>query len=165
MKVTTLLRQTGMWRASTLDCHEPRGTPTGFAALDELLAGDGWPTGGIAELLFDRPGIGEMRLLSPALARLSRERSRWLLWVSPPFLPYPPALARAGIDLSRVLVARPSNRTDALWTLEKALSSQGCSAVLGLAEDTQRKGNPAAAGRRQGRRMSRDSDATGPIGP
>lgn len=128
--MTTLLQQTGMWRASALDCHGPRGTPTGFPALDELLAGHGWPTGGIVELLFDRPGIGEMRLLTPALARLSREQTRWLLWVSPPYLPYPPALARAGIDLSRILVARPGNRTDALWTLEKALSSQGCSAVL-----------------------------------
>jgi len=130
MKVTTLLQQTGMWRASTLDCQQQRGTPTGFSALDALLAGGGWPTGGVLELLFDRPGIGEMRLLHPALARLSREQSRWLLWVSPPFLPYPPALAGAGIDLSRVLVARPDNRIDALWTLEKALVSQSCSVVL-----------------------------------
>ncbi len=130
MKVSTLLQQTGMWRASRIDSLEQRGTPTGFPELDEKLADGGWPERGVIELLFDHPGIGELRLLAPALAQLSREQSRWLLWVSPPWLPYPPALARAGIDLSRVLIARPDNRRDALWTLEKALSSQSCSAVL-----------------------------------
>lgn len=130
MKVSTLLQQTGMWRASRIDPVDASATPTGFERLDRELAGGGWPTGGVVEMLFDRAGIGEMRLLSPALARLSQQQSRWLLWVSPPHLPYPPALIRAGINLERVLIARPENRSDALWTLEKAMASQSCSAVL-----------------------------------
>jgi len=130
MKINTLLQNTGMWRASSIDCTPQSGTPTGFPTLDCRLSGGGWPRDGIIELIHDRQGIGEMRLLAPALARLSREQARWLLWVTPPFTPYAPALAHAGIDLSTVLVVTPRNPVDILWVLEKALSSKSCSAVL-----------------------------------
>ena len=130
MNINTLLQNTGMWRASGIDCGRQTGTPTGFAALDRYLPGGGWPTEGVAEVLHDRQGIGELRLLAPALARLSREQARWLLWVAPPYVPYAPALAHAGVDLSRVLIVTPKKQPDILWVLEKALASQSCSAVL-----------------------------------
>lgn len=119
-----------MWRASSIDCGQYTGTPTGFAALDKYLPGGGWPKDGITELLYDQQGIGELRLLTPALARLSHQQSRWLLWVAPPYVPYAPALAHAGIDISRVLVVTPKKHPDVLWVLEKALASKSCSAVL-----------------------------------
>jgi len=119
-----------MWRASSIDCAWRAGTPTGFAVLDRHLPGGGWPTDGIAEFMHDHQGIGELRLLVPALARLSREQTRWLLWVAPPYVPYAPALAQAGIDLAAVLVVRPKNRNDLLWVMEKAMASRSCSAVL-----------------------------------
>ena len=68
-----------MWRASSIDCNPHTGTPTGFPVLDRQLPGGGWPVDGIAELLYDHQGIGELRLLVPALAYLSREQARWLL--------------------------------------------------------------------------------------
>jgi len=94
------------------------------------LPGSGWPADGVTELLHDQYGIGELRLLTPALAHLSQEQSRWLLWVSPPYIPYPPALLKAGIDLTSVLVVKPKTANDTLWVLEKALASKSCSAVL-----------------------------------
>lgn len=130
MSIYRLLQSTGMWRASGIDCDRREGTPTGFARLDQYLPGGGWPADGIAELLHDYQGIGELRLLAPALARLSREQARWLLWVCPPYVPYAPALAHAGIDLSRILVVTPKKRADILWTLEQALTSGSCSMVL-----------------------------------
>lgn len=107
--------------------------------LDKYLSGGGWPADGIVELLHDHQGIGELRLLSPALAHLSRQQSRWLLWVAPPHVPYAPALTHAGIDLSRVLVVRPGKRQDVLWVLEKALVSNSCSMVLAWPGNIQSK--------------------------
>ncbi len=130
LKIGQLLQKTGMWRASSLDYDWQKGVSTGFAELDRQLAGSGWPADGLTELLHDQPGIGEFRLLSPALARMSQTQARWILLVSPPYLPYAPALAGAGIDLSRVLVVEPTSRADLLWVLEKAIGSQSCSAVL-----------------------------------
>ena len=76
----------------------------------------------------------------PALARLSAEEAqtycgehtepRWIAWVDPPFQPYAPALQQCGIDLSRVLVVRPKDDSELLWSAEQALSSGTCAAVL-----------------------------------
>lgn len=138
-RISALLQNTGMWRASSIDCAFRSGTPTGFPVLDRHLPGGGWPADGIAELLHDTEGIGELRLLAPALAQLSQTRNQWLLWVSPPHQPYAPALASAGIDLAKVLVAQPKKRGDILWVLEKALASKSCSAVLAWPFDIREK--------------------------
>jgi hypothetical protein len=125
-----LLEKTGLWRASSIDGDYKQHCSTGFARLDQELPGAGWPADGVTEFLHDRAGIGELRLLAPALARLTHEQSRWVLFVSPPYIPYPPALAQAGIDLTRVIVSQPKMPRDYLWVLEKALASQSCSAVI-----------------------------------
>ena len=74
----------------------------------------------------------------PALSVLSREtppqqdfsEPGWIAWVAPPFQPYPPALQQRGIDLSRMLIVRPKNAGEILWSAEQALSSGTCAAVL-----------------------------------
>ncbi|MFT7132093.1 MAG: hypothetical protein ACI81O_000801 [Cyclobacteriaceae bacterium] len=125
-----LLKKTGLWRASHLDCEFRQGIPTGYTELDQQLPGAGWPTAGLTELLHDQPGMGELRLLAPALAQLSEQQSRWLLWVSPPYLPYAPALAQLGINPASLLIVRPTTVSDSLWVMEQALASESCSAVL-----------------------------------
>ena len=125
-----LLEKTGLWRASSIGADDKQHCSTGFTSLDQELPGAGWPVDGVTELLHDKAGIGELRLLAPAFARMTHEQSRWILFVSPPYIPYPPALAQAGIDLTRIMVSQPKNPKDYLWVLEKALSSQSCSAVI-----------------------------------
>lgn len=125
-----LMQKSGLWRASSIDCEFRQGLPSGFTLLDSYLQGSGWPADGVTELLHDRYGIGELRLLSPALARLSQEQSRRILLVSPPFIPYPQALQAFGIDLSTLLVVQPKSDADILWTMEQALASKSCSVVL-----------------------------------
>ena len=105
------------------------GLSSGFAELDALLPGSGWPRGALTEIILPHEGVGALSLLMPALAKLSRAR-RWLAWVSPPHIPYAPALAYAGIDLSRVLLVRPKARTDGLWALEQTLRAGTCGAVM-----------------------------------
>jgi len=105
------------------------GLPTGFAALDQRLPGGGWPLGALTEVLPAAPGVGEIGLLLPALAALSRG-GRWLAWIDPPHIPYAPALAAAGVDLSRLVTMRPECPADALWAAEQALGSGAPGAVL-----------------------------------
>jgi hypothetical protein len=124
-----VLQHPGIWRGNQRAQTAEEALPTGFAALDELLPGGGWPRGALTELLIGRQGIGELRLLMPALARLS-EADGWLAWVAPPYVPYAAALAAAGIDLKRLMVAKPSSEADAWWTAEQALRSGACGALL-----------------------------------
>lgn len=102
--------------------------PTGFDTLDELLHG-GWPRAALTEILTAHEGIGELRLLLPALAEITRQK-RWVAFVAPPYIPYAPALAHADLDLSRVLLIHPSAQQDRLWALEQALRAGTCGAVL-----------------------------------
>lgn len=125
----SVLQHPGVWRGNQRAQTAAEVLPTGFAVLDELLPGGGWPRGALTELLLGRQGIGELRLLMPALARLS-EADGWLAWVAPPYVPYASALAAAGIDLKRLVVAKPSSMADAWWTAEQALRSGVCGALL-----------------------------------
>ena len=61
-----------LWRASQIGGGRRRTTPSGHAALDAELPGGGWPHGELTELLLPQPGIGELRLLAPALAAVGR---------------------------------------------------------------------------------------------
>ena len=125
-----LLEKTDLWRASSMDADYRQYSSTGFSLLDKELPGKGWPTDGLTEFLHDKTGIGELRLLAPTLARMTQDQNRSVLFVSPPYIPYPPALAQAGIDLTRLIVSQPKSHKDYLWVLEKALASQSCSAVI-----------------------------------
>lgn len=119
-----------VWRGDSLARCELPAVATGFAGLDAVLPGGGWPSGALTEILAAREGIGELSLLAPALARLSGDAARWLLWVAPPHLPYAPALQAAGLDMGRVVVVQPRNAADALWATRQALAADACSAVL-----------------------------------
>lgn len=125
----SVLQHPGIWRGDPRAQTAAAALPTGFATLDAVLPGGGWPRGALTELLIARQGIGELRLLTPALARLP-ETDGWIAWVAPPYVPYAAALAAAGIDLKRLLVAKPATPDDAWWTAEQALRSGACGALL-----------------------------------
>ena len=124
-----VLQHPGIWRGDQLAQTEGDTLSTGFAELDEQLPGGGWARGALTEILLEREGIGELRLLLPALARVSTQ-SEWQAWVAPPHIPYAPALSVAGVSLKQLLIAKPQTPADAWWTTEQALRSGACSAVL-----------------------------------
>jgi cell division inhibitor SulA/protein ImuA len=107
---------------------------TGFAALDGLLPQGGWPLGALTEILFSRDGVGELQLLMPVLARVTGQ-GKWLAWVSPPHLPFGPALAARGVDLSRLLLVEAGNPAERQWALEQTLGSGACGAALAWRSD------------------------------
>ena len=133
-----LLRHPALWRGGGI-VDAPATVPTGFRRLDERLPSGGWPLSKLVEILVSTAGVGEIRLLIPALRALSAARPdepRWIAWLGPPHLPYAPALADAGLDPSRTLVIRPRAGLDLLWAMEQALRSGACAAVLGWAGAT-----------------------------
>jgi hypothetical protein len=65
----------------------------------------------------------------PALAALSVAGKR-IAWLAPPHLPYAPALAAAGVDLTHLAVGRAPGRRDALWAAEQVLRAGPCHALL-----------------------------------
>jgi len=128
MALEAVLRHPRIWRGNALAGGVP-AVPTGFAELDAVLPGGGWPCGALTELLVPARGIGELGLLMPALARLTCAGKR-VVWLAPPHLPYAPALAAAGIDLPHLALVRAAGRRDALWAAEQALRAGSCYALL-----------------------------------
>lgn len=123
-----LLRHPAIWRGDQL-AQGMTAHSTGFAELDAQLPGGGWPAAGLTELQVPREGAGELSMLLPALARVTREH-RWVVFVAPPYLPYAPALGQAGIDLSHYMLVRVQSLESRLWAIEQALRSGACGAVL-----------------------------------
>lgn len=148
-RLESLLRHPGLWRGDRPELPARPGVATGQGALDALLPGGGWPRGALVELMLEEEGVGELSLVLPALASLSREE-RWIALVAPPHIPYAPALAAAGVDLSRLLLVRARDTADSLWAMEEALRSGACSAVLAW---------PAALSERAQRRLQLAAEA------
>lgn len=98
-------------------------------ALDAVLPGGGWPVGSIVELMPKTTGIGELRLVLPTLARISRSE-RYVALVSPPYIPFAPALAQQQLNLERLLVIDARAPEDTLWAFEQALRCKSFGAVL-----------------------------------
>ena len=118
-----------LWRGRGGASHAIAVWPTGFADLDGLLPGSGWPRHGLLELLAPEWGIGELQLLLPALTAASGAGQRLVL-IAPPYIPYAPALASAGVDLSRLLLLQPKGQAEIAWAMEQALRQPACAMVL-----------------------------------
>lgn len=127
-----VLRHPGVWRRSA-PVATARALASGWSDLDAVLPGGGWPAGALTEILVEADGLGELGLLMPTLAALTRQRRR-VVFVAPPYLPYAPALAAQGLDLAQVtqIDGAPSDgaRADGAWSAEQCLRSGACGAVL-----------------------------------
>jgi len=143
-----------LWRGDEWIQADSRSdcTSSGFEALDRELPGHGWPHGQLVELLLDHPGIGELGLLLPALAAVTRA-GRTCVWVlpcqanlpdtthppqatieqrtAPHALPYAPVLVEAGIDLARNIFVKPLTPRESGWALEQSLRAAHLGALLG----------------------------------
>lgn len=123
-----------IWRAVDRGRHLensfPNGTSTGYPQLDAILPGHGWPENTLVEVIAPRWGVGEMQLLLPMMKKVTQE-GRWILLIAPPFIPYAPALANAGVDINRIVVVQPDSACkDVVWSIEKALQNDACAMVL-----------------------------------
>lgn len=124
-----VLHRLPVWRGGSVAQSPVRAEPSGHAALDRELPGGGWPAGALTEILCASHGIGELQLVLPALAALSRAGGR-IAWLAPPHLPYALALAAAGLRLEFLTVVRAPGRRDALWAAEQVLRAGASRALL-----------------------------------
>lgn len=126
--LAAVLAHPAIWRGG--ECApEPAALPSGYAELDAVLPGRGWPPAALTEILLAREGIGEIRLTLSALVHLQAE-SRDVVWIAPPHVPYAPALAAAGLDLARLAIVRCHSAADELWAFEQALRAPECGAAF-----------------------------------
>jgi cell division inhibitor SulA/protein ImuA len=108
---------------------------SGYAELDQHLAGGGWPQQGLVDLLLPQAGIGELRLILPMLQQLSE--SAYIVWINPPFIPYATALHACGVNTEHILVVRSQCHEETLWSMERCCLSSGCAAVLAWPQERQ----------------------------
>ena len=116
-----------VWRADQMASSGVATTPTGHALLDQQLPYQGWPHGGLIELLLQQTGIGEMRLLQPALSRIATRR---IALLQPPHLPHIASWSGWGLPAEQLLWIRTSRQADALWSAEQILRNGSCGALL-----------------------------------
>ncbi|MBV7297303.1 translesion DNA synthesis-associated protein ImuA [Enterovibrio paralichthyis] len=123
-----LALHSGIWTANRLYQPRTHSRPSGHAVLDEKLDG-GWPESGVVELQLPCFGIGELRLILPAVARGLKE-SELTVFAAPPGDLNPLALCQAGLDLEKVIVL-DTPASSSLWCVEQAMKSGCCrTAVL-----------------------------------
>jgi hypothetical protein len=122
-----LLHSNQLWRGT--ESARIKTQASGYAALDAVLPGGGWPVGALTELFPAADGIGELHISLPALKALN-DAGRRIVFVHPPYTPYPPALLRAHLSLKNILWLSPGNDEDARWAAEQTLRAGVAGAVL-----------------------------------
>jgi hypothetical protein len=98
--------------------------PSNYPELDNNLHYGGWPRNALIEIGLPnnvQAGIGEVRLLLPALANILKRH--YAIWIAPPFLPYNAALLEAKLNTDRLIVVDTKNLKDSLWSAEQAIKS------------------------------------------
>jgi hypothetical protein len=123
-----------LWRASQLARGGRRTLDTGYPALSTELPGGGWPIGALVDLLVQTPGVGEMRLLRPALSSLGEQP---IALVQPPHIPDGLGLNYIGLPLDRLLQIKASKSADAFWSAEQILRAGSCGALILWAQHAQ----------------------------
>jgi protein ImuA len=130
MSTSTVLAEEihpSLWRASQLARSRGRVVDTGYPALSVELPGGGWPVGALVDLLVQQAGVGELRLLRPAL---SAGENRPVAFVQPPHTPHGLGLSYIGLSIERVLRVQAPRTADALWSAEPILRAGSCSALI-----------------------------------
>ena len=125
-----------VWRAGELGSASLQTVETGYAALNRVLPGGGWPQGALIELLQPQAGQHEWGLLAPALAAAQaaapgQPGARMFVLVGAPYSPFGPALGARQLNMQRVLSvqARGGDGPALLWATREALQ---CADVAGV---------------------------------
>ncbi|HDR9103648.1 translesion DNA synthesis-associated protein ImuA [Paraburkholderia sp. A3RO-2L] len=116
-----------LWLGAQLARGAGKTVDTGYAALSAELPGGGWPLSALVELLVQQPGIGELRLLQPALQRVAH---RPIALLQPPHVPNAQALVYLGLPADKLMRIRAPKTADALWSAEQILRTGSCGALL-----------------------------------
>jgi hypothetical protein len=119
-------------KSNTCGILKTNNIKSGHNDLDSLLSQGGWPLSLLTEIGLADNGIGEVRLLVPALRELQQNTSsRRIVWVAPPYLPLASTLIKEGLDSRYLTIIQTKTIADTVWAYEQALLSESCGAVIG----------------------------------
>jgi len=122
-----------LWLGHQLGRTGSDAVATGFARLDAELPGGGWPRRALAELLLPHAGVGEIRLLAPALVAAQRA-GRLVMFFDPPAALAAAALAGLGFEVEDLLLIHTRAReAEARWRLASLAAPRGGASWLGAA--------------------------------
>ena len=127
-----------VWRAGELGSAALQTVDTGYAGLNQVLPGGGWPQGALIEVLQPQAGLHEWGLLAPALAAQQRAAPRQLLvLLGAPCLPFGPALGARQLNMRRLLSvqAKGGDGPALLWATREALQCADVGSVLAWLPD------------------------------
>ena len=130
-----------VWRAGELGSASLQTVDTGYAALNHVLPGGGWPQGALVEVLQPQAGLHEWGLVVPALACVQAEvPNRLTVLVGAPYLPFGPALGARQLNMQRLLCvqagpANPGKAPALLWATREALQCADVAGVLAWLPD------------------------------
>ncbi len=148
VSLESLLNHGQLWRGKGQ--HTQGFHNTGFTELDRVLPHGGWPQDAIIELISPAPGLGDIALVLPELARLSQQEGV-VACIAPPWLLHGPMLEESGVCLERLLcvpgASAPTNKALSMaankthkrtkdplqsqqWAAEQIIKSGGCNGLL-----------------------------------
>ena len=107
---------------------------SGYPSLSRELPGGGWPLSTLIDLMPTQPGIGEVRLLQPALRQLP---NRPIALLAPPQPPHIACWSDWQLSPQQLLWLRPQRLADTLWAAEQILRHDTCGALLCWADPVQ----------------------------
>jgi protein ImuA len=128
-----------VWRAS--DAGHAACTATqssGHADLDAVLPGQGWPVGGLIEVLQQQPVGADWQLVGPALIARQQQalregHARWagsVILINPVHPPFTPTWNDAGLDASRLVWLHPPQPQACAWVAVLAWLPHATATVL-----------------------------------
>ncbi|MDH3598286.1 MAG: translesion DNA synthesis-associated protein ImuA [Candidatus Tectomicrobia bacterium] len=118
-----------LWRGYAPPVQSGSGLSTGFPELNDVLPQAGWPTGALVDMTVTDWGLGEVRLLLPAMAQVMAQQ-RQVVWIAPPYLPHAAALSQHGVRLELLTIVTPGDSRAIVWSIEKFLRASACGLAI-----------------------------------
>jgi protein ImuA len=123
-----------LWRGSHAKrniINHQKSINTGYKSINKQLHSNGWPLGTTNEFGIMQHGIGELRLLIPALREAQEvSQQKQIILVAPPYTPFAPALVKEGLELGSLTIIKTRTLKDSLWATEQSLIANCCAAVI-----------------------------------
>lgn len=107
--------------------NTPESFPVSLIRPEAPAAAD--LAGKVTEIVLQDEDFGQMSMLLPLLAQLSKD-DRWFAWIAPPKTLPKALLEAAGIDLNKVMLLQPDQSHSTYDLACQALKAGTCHAVI-----------------------------------